>query len=401
MNPNLSKLQAYPFERLAQLKAAVTPPKDRSTILLSIGEPKHPAPALINEAITSHLQGLSIYPTTNGSSELRTAIADWVTARFKLKKGSIDPDKNVLPVNGTREAIFAVAQCLTDPRPDALILMPNPFYQIYEGAALLAGANPYFINGTELNDFIPDFEAVPEAIWRKCQLLYICSPGNPTGAVFSLDLMKKLVQLSQKYEFAIASDECYSEIYYDESQPPSGLLEACAALGLNTYPRCLAFHSLSKRTSVPGMRSGFVAGDSELIDRFRLYRTYHGSAMSPVVQAASTEAWKDEQHVIENRKLYREKFDRVCAILSQITPVVKPMGAFYLWLKTPIEDAQFAKELFHQYNVTVLPGSYMSREVHGINPGAGYVRIALVDSVDVCVEAAERIVEFIRSIKAK
>jgi len=397
MNPNLAKLQSYPFEKLAELKASVQP-SSLSPINLSIGEPKHPAPALISEAITRHIGGLSTYPTTIGSSELRQAIANWATKRFKLQAGSLSPENNVLPVNGTREAIFALAQCLVAPTTDALVLMPNPFYQIYEGAALLAGAKPYYINATKNTDFLPDFASVPEQIWSQCQLLYLCSPGNPTGAVCNLELLKKLIALSEKHGFVIASDECYSEIYFDD-KAPIGLLEACADLGLSDYARCLVFHSLSKRTSVPGMRSGFVAGDAHIIERFRLYRTYHGSAMSPMVQAASTAAWQDERHVIENRKLYRLKFDQVLDILGAAAIVRRPEGAFYLWLETPEDDARFAQRLFEKYNVTVLPGSYMSRDAHGINPGANYVRIALVDSVETCNEAALRIKDFLRSYK--
>jgi N-succinyldiaminopimelate aminotransferase len=397
MNPNLAKLQSYPFEKLAELKSSVRP-SSLSAINLSIGEPKHPAPALVNEAITKHLNGLSTYPTTSGSLELRQAISGWATKRFRLQEGSLDPDKNVLPVNGTREAIFAFAQCLVAPSPDALVLMPNPFYQIYEGAALLAGAAPYYINATKATAFLPDFNSVPTEIWRKCQLLYLCSPGNPTGAVCDLEALKQLISLSEQYGFVIGSDECYSEIYLD-GKPPVGLLEACSKVGLNDYKRCLVFHSLSKRTSVPGMRSGFVAGDAELIDRFRLYRTYHGSAMSPMVQAASTAAWQDERHVIENRKLYQLKFDQVLAILAGEASIQRPDGAFYLWLETPDDDTRFAQRLFESYNVTVLPGSYMSREAHGINPGANHVRIALVDSVEVCNEAALRLRDFLRSYK--
>jgi len=397
MNPNLAKLQSYPFEKLAELKAAVKPPS-LSAINLSIGEPKHPAPALVNEAITKHLNGLSTYPTTIGSVELRKAISAWATRRFDQKDGSLDPDKNILPVNGTREAIFAIAQCLVAPSSDALVLMPNPFYQIYEGAALLAGAAPYYINATKATGFLPDFNSVPSEIWKKCQLLYLCSPGNPTGSVCDFEMLKQVISLSEKYGFVIASDECYSEIYLGDTAP-IGLLQACSRLGLDHYKRCLVFHSLSKRTSVPGMRSGFVAGDAELIDRFRLYRTYHGSAMSPVVQAASTAAWQDEKHVVENRKLYRLKFDQVLDILGTDAQVQRPEGAFYLWLGTPDDDTRFAQRLFETCNVTVLPGSYMSRDAHGINPGAKYVRIALVDSVEVCNEAAVRLRDFLRSYK--
>jgi N-succinyldiaminopimelate aminotransferase len=397
MNPNLAKLQPYPFEKLAALKSAVTP-SNLSPINLSIGEPKHAAPVLVLEAITTHLNGLSTYPSTIGSLELRQAISRWVTKRFNLKDGTIDPDRNVLPVNGTREALFAAAQCIVASSPEALVLTPNPFYQIYEGATLLAGAAPYYINATKSTNFLPDFDSIPTDVWQHCQLLFLCSPANPTGAVCDLELLKRLISLSEKYGFVIASDECYSEIYIGDT-PAVGLLEACSRAGLDDYKRCLVFHSLSKRTSVPGMRSGFVAGDAAIIERFRLYRTYHGSAMSPVVQAASTAAWQDEQHVIANRKLYREKFDQVLAILAADAKVRRPEGAFYLWLETPEEDTRFAQRLFEASNVTVLPGSYMSRYAHGINPGANYVRIALVDSIEVCNEAAQRLRDFLRSYK--
>jgi len=396
MNPDLEKLQPYPFEKLANLKAGIVPPADLKHIALSIGEPKHAAPQLIYDAINSNMSGLSVYPLTAGSSELRTAIAQWATRRYNLKEGSLDPERNVLPVNGSREAIFAFAQCVVNPISDALVLMPNPFYQIYEGATILAGAQPYFLNTTKETDFLPDLSTVREEIWDNCQLLYICSPGNPTGKVYDLKLLEKLLQLSEKFNFILASDECYSEIYFDENPPP-GLLQACAAVGLNSYQRCIVFHSLPKRTIVPGMRSGFVAGDATLMDRFRLFRTYHGSAMSPLVQAASTLAWQDEKHVVENRKLYQEKFDRVLSVLGNSSTVARPDGAFYLWMPTPYDDVAFTKDLYQQCNITVLPGSFMSRRAHGINPGAGYVRIALVDSIEVCEEAAQRVRNFLRN----
>ncbi|MEO5702821.1 MAG: succinyldiaminopimelate transaminase [Gammaproteobacteria bacterium] len=399
MNPDLSPLQPYPFEKLAQLKAGVTPPPDTRPIVMSIGEPKHVAPSFIGAEICNHLRGLSSYPTTRGVPALRQAIADWLTRRFKLKPASLDIERHILPVNGTREALFAFAQCVVDRSQNALVLMPNPFYQIYEGAALLAGAQPWFLNTTSATDFVPDFDAVPIAVWQQCQLLYLCSPGNPTGAVIEAATLEKLIGLADRHDFIIASDECYSEIYLDEEQPPTGLLEAAARMGHDDYRRCVVFHSLSKRSSVPGLRSGFVAGDAAIIDKFHLYRTYHGCAMPPANQAASIKAWSDEGHVRENRKLYREKFDAVIACLINVTQVERPAGAFYLWLKTPIDDQLFARELYARHNITVLPGSYLSRTAHGINPGSGRVRIALVAPLEECLQAAALIRQLITTLQ--
>lgn len=401
MNPHLAELQPYPFEKLAKLKAGITPPAGLSPIFLSIGEPQHPAPQFVKDELAAALGGLSKYPTTNGSVELRTAIADWISKRFRVNRAVINPDKNILPVNGTREALFAIAQCLIDPKPDALIVMPNPFYQIYEGAALIAGAKPYFVNCTERTRFIPDFASVPEDIWKRCQLLYICTPGNPTGAVLDYATLNDLIQKAQKYNFVICSDECYSEIYFDELKPPPGLLEVEAEAGNGDFNNCLVFHSLSKRSSLPGMRSGFVAGDAKLLEKFWLYRTYHGCSMPPPIQTASIKAWSDEKHVVANRDLYRKKFDEVLKILQPIMNVQRPDAGFYLWPETPIGDEEFARELFRRYNLTVLPGSYLSREAHGINPGANHVRMALVASVEECVEAAERIRKFIGELNAE
>jgi N-succinyldiaminopimelate aminotransferase len=396
MNPDLSPLHPYPFEKLAQLKAGITPPAGTRPIVMSIGEPKHAAPSFIGAEICAQLpDGLSSYPTTRGVPALRQAIADWLVQRFNLKSASLDIDRHVLPVNGTREALFAFAQCVIDRQRDALVLMPNPFYQIYEGAALLAGAQPWFLNTASETGFIPDFDSVPADVWEKCQLLYLCSPGNPTGAVINAATLQKLIGLADQYNFIIASDECYSELYLDEENPPVGLLEAAARMGRDDYQRCVVFHSLSKRSSVPGMRSGFVAGDAAIIEAFHLYRTYHGCAMPPATQAASIRAWRDEQHVRENRSLYRKKFDAVIACLAEVTPVERPAGAFYLWLQTPIDDQDFARELYARHNITVLPGSYLSRDAHGINPGLNRVRIALVAPLEECVEAAARIREFI------
>jgi N-succinyldiaminopimelate aminotransferase len=391
MNPDLDKLQPYPFERLAALKHGVTPPLGLPHIPLSIGEPRHPTPGFIAETLIAHLHGLSSYPTTRGSAELRQAIVSWLLRRFALPAGSLDPERHVVPVSGTREALFALPQCLVDRSRDALVLMPNPFYQIYEGAALLAGATPWFLNCTANTGFLPDLAAVPESVWRRCQLLYLCTPSNPSGAVMGIEALQAVIELAERHDFVVASDECYSEIYLDEAQPPAGLLQAAARMGRDDYRRCLVFHSLSKRSSVPGLRSGFVAGDADLIRRFTLYRTYHGCTMPPPTQAASVAAWSDEQHVRENRALYRQKFDAVLAILRPVLEVDRPAASFYLWPRTPLDDTFFARELFRTRGVTVLPGSFLSRESAGINPGSRRVRMALVAPIEDCIEAAHRI----------
>ncbi len=387
----------------SQLKAGITPDKGYRAINLAIGEPKHSPPAFVTEEIITHLHGLANYPTTKGAPALREAITTWLTQRFSLPTNSIDAEHHVLPVNGTREALFAFAQTVVDrTQPKPLVMMPNPFYQIYEGAALLAGAEPWFINTTAATDWLPDFDSVPDEAWQRCQLLYLCSPGNPTGAVIDGKTLARLIELAEKHDFIIASDECYSELYFDEAKPPVGLLQVAAQIGNNDYNRCMVFHSLSKRSNLPGMRSGFVAGDATLIEKFLLYRTYHGCAMSPYTQSASTRAWQDEQHVIENRILYREKFAAVLDILGDITEASRPAASFYLWLKTPDNiiggDAGFAQQLFAQKNINLLPGSYLSREAHGINPGSGYVRTALVAPLDECIDAAQRMKDFIINI---
>jgi N-succinyldiaminopimelate aminotransferase len=398
MNPDLNKLQPYPFEKLAALKADCTPPASLTHIALSIGEPQHPTPAIISKEVSRTIDGLGRYPLTRGSDELRQAIADWLIRRFQLPADSIDIHRHVLPVNGTREALFAFAQCMIDRRQDPYVIMPNPFYQIYEGAAYLAGATPYFLNTLADNRFIPDFDQVSEDIWERCQILYICSPGNPTGAVIGVPELQRLISLADQHDFIIASDECYSELYADESEPPAGLLQAAALMGRNDYARCVVFHSLSKRSNAPGLRSGFVAGDTGIMQQFLLYRTYHGCAMSPPTQMASIQAWGDEAHVIENRRLYRDKFAAVIDILSPVLDIEAPAGAFYLWVKTPVSDTEFARGLFAQQHVTVLPGSYLSRQAHGINPGSNRVRMALVASLDECVEAANRIKNYINTL---
>jgi len=399
MNRDLSLLQPYPFEKLTALKAQVTPPADLEHIALSIGEPKHPAPEFVADVLADNMARLSNYPTTKGLPELRSAIADWCERRFQLKEGSMDAEQNVLPVNGTREAIFAFTQAAVNRSDDALVISPNPFYQIYEGAAYLAGAAPYYLNCLAENSFIPDFDAVSEDVWQRCQLLFLCSPSNPTGAVTDLETLKKLIALSDKYDFIIASDECYSEIYFDEANPPVGLLQACAELGRNDYKNCVVMHSLSKRSNLPGLRSGFIAGDAALLMPFLQYRTYHGCSMPIQHQLASIAAWNDEDHVLENRDQYRRKFDAVIEILSPVMDVQQPDASFYLWAKTPIDDDKFAQGLFEQQNLTVLPGRYLSRETDGVLPGAGYVRMALVATLEECVEGAKRIRAYVESLK--
>ncbi|WP_455198176.1 succinyldiaminopimelate transaminase [Kaarinaea lacus] len=402
MNPDLKRLQPYPFEKLRDLKEGVSPPADKSAIALSIGEPRHAPPGFVLEEIITHLHGLENYPLTKGTLALRTACANWVSHRFNIPGEHLDPEQHVLPVNGTREALFAFAQAVIDRTRDALVVMPNPFYQIYEGAALLAGAEPWFLNTTAENNFIPNFDSVPADVWSRCQLVYLCSPGNPTGAVVSEEALQKLIKLADEYDFIIASDECYSEIYFDETNPPVGLLEVAAKTGRTNFKRCVVFHSLSKRSNLPGLRSGFVAGDADILGKFQLYRTYHGCAMSPPSQAASIRAWNDEQHVLENRNHYREKFDAVLDILKPVLNVQKPQAGFYLWPETPtvnnMNEQDFSRELFAQQNVTVVPGSYLSRDAHGINPGSNRVRMALVAPTDECIDAAQRIRNYVESL---
>jgi N-succinyldiaminopimelate aminotransferase len=399
MNPDLNKLQPYPFEKLNALKVGCQPSVE-GHIALSIGEPKHEAPDFVLQCIKNNLNQINRYPLTKGSLDLRVAISDWLKRRFNLSEDILDPEKNILPVTGTREALFAFAQCFIRRDENALILMPNPFYQIYEGAAFLAGASPCFYNTVKENNYLPDFSKIDENIWQRCQIIYICTPGNPTGSVISKQQLIELIALSQKYDFIIASDECYSEIYFDEHDKPTGLLEAAEACGNRELKNCIVFHSLSKRSNLPGMRSGFVAGDAQLIKDYLLYRTYHGCAMPPVHQVASIEAWNDEQHVEKNRALYTEKFSAVIDILSPVIKVTRPDAGFYLWLQTPIDDESFAKSLYAQQNVTVLPGSYLSRMNDTINPGENHVRLALVAPLDECITAANRIKDYIQNLSS-
>ncbi len=398
MNPDLTRLQSYPFEKLAGLLEGIAEPRGLKPIALSIGEPKHPTPALILDTLQGHLASVSVYPNTRGTPALRQAIAQWAERRFRLPAQTLDPETQVLPVNGTREALFSFAQAMLDRTRSPLVLMPNPFYQIYEGAALLAGAQPYFIPCTAHTGFLPDFDAVPEQVWQGCQLLYLCSPGNPTGAVTGRSRLRQLLQLADRHDFIIAADECYSEIYFDETKPPPGLLETAVEAGNAEFRRCMVFHSLSKRSNAPGLRSGFVAGDRRLIEAFFRYRTYHGCALPLHTQAASVQAWNDEAHVVANRALYREKFDRVLDILGGVLDLTQPEAAFYLWAPTPIPDTEFTRRLRQQENVTVLPGRFLSREVGGNNPGANRVRLVLVAPLEECVEAAERIRRFVATL---
>ncbi len=422
MNPRLDRLQTYPFEKLARLKAGVEPPRGLEPIALSIGEPQHAPPDFILDALRAGVTRLGSYPPTLGTLELRAAAARWLERRFGLPAQAVDPGSMVLPVNGTREALFSFVQATIDsdtelpgadgPRTGAerrpaagqrangdrrpLVAMPNPFYQIYEGAALLAGAEPYLLDTTAATGYLPDLDGVPASVWQRCQILFLCSPGNPTGAVLPLERLEQALALASEHDFVVAADECYTEIYLDERSPPASLLQAALVRGHGRFERCMVFHSLSKRSSVPGLRSGFVAGDPRLIARFLLYRTYHGSAMSPMVQLASVAAWSDDAHAAANRRLYQRKFERVLPILQDVLDVEQPAGAFYLWPDIGGDDERFVRELYAARNVTLLPGSYLARPGAAGNPGAGRVRLSLTPTLEQCVEAAERIRDFLR-----
>jgi N-succinyldiaminopimelate aminotransferase len=392
MNPNLDLLQPYPFQKLAKLFSEVTASKELSPISLHIGEPKHETPKFIKEALMAGLDGLANYPTTIGSDALRSAIANWLARRYGIP--TPEAKTQILPVNGSREALFSFAQSVIDnSKNNPAVICPNPFYQIYEGAALLAGATPYFLNTLPEDNYALNFAQLPEAVWQRTQLIYVCSPGNPNGRVMPLTEWKTLFEMSDRYGFVIASDECYSEIYFGEDKP-LGALQASQQLSRNDYKNLVVFSSLSKRSNVPGMRSGFVAGDAKILEKFALYRTYHGCAMNPAIQAATIAAWNDEAHVAENRRLYAEKFSQVIVLLSSVLPVTKPDASFYLWIKTPIGDTAFAQQLYRDYNVSVLPGSFLAREAHGANPGENFVRLALVANLDETLEATRRITEF-------
>ncbi|MDE2091342.1 MAG: succinyldiaminopimelate transaminase [Gammaproteobacteria bacterium] len=398
MNPDLHRLLPYPFERLAKLKEGSTPPAHLAHIPLSIGEPKHAPPAFLLQALRDHLAGLGTYPVAKGLPELRQAIAHWLTRRYRLQDGRVNPERHVLPLSGTREGLFAFAQAMVDRSRNPLVLMPNPFYQIYEGAAFLAGAEPWFMNTTEEHGFLPDLDAVPPAVWKRCQLLYLCTPGNPAGGVMDIAYLARVIELADRHDFIVASDECYAEIYLNEASPPPGLLQACEQIGRHDFKRCVVFHSLSKRSSVPGLRSGFAAGDAGLLAKFLLYRTYHGCAMPNPVQLASACAWDDDRHVVENRRLYQQKFRTAMEILAPVMDLTCPPAAFYLWPRTPVGDESFARGLFARQNVTVLPGSYLSRQTAEGDPGKDRVRISLVASVEECTEAAHRIRAHVESL---
>ena len=391
MNPGFSSLQAYPFERLRGLYAGLQP-ANKEPVNLSIGEPKHRTPEFIQRALIESIDGTNKYPSTRGTLELRSTIAAWLTNRFKLAENTVDPDKHVLPVNGTREALFAIAQCLVDrDLKSSVVVMPNPFYQIYEGAALLAGAQPVFMDTSDGYDF----QAIDNHIWENCQMVYVCSPGNPSGQIISQENYATLLALADQYNFIIVADECYSELYYDESTPPLGLLQAAHELGVKNHKRCLVMHSLSKRSNAPGLRSGFVAGDPDVLEKFFQYRTYHGSAMSLHVQQASIAAWQDETHVRANRALYRDKFDAVVPILASKIKLDTPPAGFYLWPDIGRDDMEFCRLAMTQQNVQLLPGQFLAREVNGVNPGQNRIRLALVEQLELCIDGAERLAAII------
>ena len=398
MNPDLRYLQPYPFERLKNLIDGITAPDHIQHISLSIGEPKHSPPLFLSEILKTSLPQLSRYPTIKGSKSLRESISDWLIKRYQLGANSIDAESQILPVNGTREGIFSFSQATLNSTNNPIVVTGNPFYQIYEGAALLARAEIRFINCTEKNNFVPDLSRVPAEVWRGCQILHLCTPNNPTGAVMSIRQQIEAIELAHKHDFTIVSDECYSELYLDENQPPPGLLQASYSIGNRAFEKCVVFHSLSKRSNLPGLRSGFIAGDQNLISNFLRYRTYHGCSMSPMVQMLSESAWSDENHVLKNRKLYREKFSAVTNILTNIVSFPKPKASFYLWLETPYDDIKFARDLFTHKNVLVLPGQFMSRDWEDRNPGTNRVRIALVAPTDECVTAAMRIKSYIEGL---
>jgi N-succinyldiaminopimelate aminotransferase len=397
MNPRLASLHTYPFEKLSRLLAGAVAPAQLPPIPLYIGEPQHEPPPFVLEALRHGVNRLGAYPLTAGTIELRNSAARWLERRFTLRPGSVDPASMVLPVNGTREGLFSLVQTVVDPGDMPIVITPNPFYQIYEGAALLAGATPYYLNATAATHFAPDLDSIPRTVLDRTQVLFLCSPGNPTGAVLHENYLARALDLAERHDFVVAADECYAEIFPDENRPPPSLLEVAQDTGRDRFQRCIVFHSLSKRSSVPGLRSGFVAGDPELLRKFLLYRTYHGGAMSPMVQMASAAAWDDDAHVRVNRQLYREKFERVLPILSPVLDVQRPDGAFYLWVDVEGDDERFTRELFTAQNVTVLPGSYLGRTTEQGNPGAGHIRLSLTATVEDCVTSATRIRDFLEA----
>ncbi len=397
MNPRLALLHPYPFQRLGALIQDIQPASDKHPIRLSVGEPRHAPPRAVLEALGRHIDEMGMYPSTRGGLELRQAISDWLSSRFGV---ATDAEKHILPVSGTREALFSFCQSCVDQssKTRPVVMMPNPFYQIYEGAALLAGAEPYYLNNTGDSDYKIDFDAVATEVWQRTQLIYVCSPGNPAGAVMQQHDYEQLLALADEHDFIVAADECYSEIYFDDDHPPVGLLQVAQQMGREDYARCVVFHSLSKRSNLPGLRSGFVAGNADTMAQYLKYRTYHGATLPPPAQWASVQAWSDEAHVVENRKAYQEKFAAVLDILQPVLPVRQPEAGFYLWFRVTMSDEDFTMRLYEQENVLVLPGSYLSRESGGINPGRDYIRIALVDTVGQCIEAAQRLRHFIGTL---
>lgn len=393
MNPDLGALHPYPFEKLARLLAPVKPPADRSVLRLSVGEPQHAPPPFVLAALAENLELLARYPATRGDDSLRESVATWLQRRHGLKQ--LDASSQVLPVTGTREALFAIAQTCVGHGRGALVGCPNPFYQIYEGAALLAGAETALLPTTAETGFLPDPEYFSEQQWQHMELLYLCTPGNPAGAVMDVPLLQRFIDKALRYDVVLVSDECYSEIYPLEDQAPPGLLLACQEMGVDDYRNCISMHSLSKRSNLPGLRSGFAAGDGKILAEYLRYRGYHGCAMPPHHQVASRAAWDDETHVQENRRLYREKFAAVVPLLAPVLPVEEPAGGFYLWPETPIDDESFAQRLYAEEGVVVLPGSYLGRDSEGGNPGANRVRMALVNRPDDCIDAAQRIHGFV------
>ena len=398
MHPSLHNLKAYPFERLRNILADISPPSELTHLSFSIGEPKHSLPDFLKRVLVDSISGLNYYPSIKGTDCFRQSAADWLKTRYGLEANGLDINSNILPINGSREGLFAFTQFRIDPTKSPLIITSNPFYQIYEGAAIIAGAGIKFLDSLAENNFSPDFERITEKEWERCQILHLCSPNNPTGAVMTVEQITEAIELAHKHDFTIVSDECYSEIYLDEESPPSGLLEVCEKLGNDNFKNCIAFHSLSKRSNVPGLRSGIVTGDQQLIKNFLQYRTYHGSSMSPTVQLISEALWRDEKHVLANRALYRKKFSVVTKILEPVMSFPEPKASFYLWPKTPIDDVKMTRDLYKQKNLTVLPGQFMARESEGKNPGKNRLRLALVAPVAQCIEGATRIASYIRGL---
>ena len=396
MNRHLASLLPYPFERLNALKEGIQPNTDAPHVSLALGEPKHDPPQFVLDCLADPAvlhQGLTSYPPTRGDLSLREAIASWLKRRYMIE---VDPDTCILPVNGTREGLFSLGQAVLSGMSGRYTVMPNPFYQIYEGAAFLRGSKPFYVPASGR----PEFEDVPENVWERTELVYVCSPGNPTGLVSDRALLMHLIEKAQEHDFVVAADECYSEIYMNENEPPLGLLEVAADMGLMKFNRCIAFNSLSKRSNCPGLRSGFVAGDPLIIEQYYHYRTYHGCAMPAHAQAASERAWRDEDHVVANRAIYRTKFEATQSLMNQTFGSDVPDGAFYYWPDVGVDDELFAAELFKREHISVLPGKYLGRSVDDHNPGANRVRIALVAPEAICVDAVGRLCQAADDIRA-